>query len=278
MESFTPMKQRVILIASVVVGLVAALLTGQYLNAKDREYQARLQKLTQSYRKIPVIAAKRNLPAGTVLTRDDLGVMDVIESAVRGHVVEEKDASMLLNHRLQRSLETGAPIYWPDLEGGDPFSRGLAADIKNRQRAISISVGGAAAVSGMVKPNDHVDVLGTFSFPSPAKSSEMEMVTLTLLQDVLILATGRETAKNQVGAADHSAGGYNTVTVEVTPREAEMLVFAEQARGRLVLTLRNPADIEYEKELPRVDFSKIQEEITTLNRVRQEKLLGKPVR
>ncbi len=272
------MKQRVILIVSVVIGLLAALLTGQYLNAKDREYQSKLQQLTRSYRKIPVIAAKHNLPVGTMLTRDDLGVMDVIESAVRGHVVEEKDSAMLLNHRLQHALEPGAPIYWSDLEGGDPFSRGLAADIKNHQRAISIGVGGTAAVSGMVKPNDHVDVLGTFSFPSPTKPSEMEMVTLTLLQDVLILATGRDTAKNQVGSTDHSSGGYNSVTVEVTPREAEMLVFAEQARGRLVLTLRNPADVEYEKDLPRVDFSKIQEEIAILNRFRQEKLLGKPVR
>ena len=272
------MKQRIILIASVVIGLIAALLTGQYLIAKDREYKDKLQQLTRNYRKIPVIAAKRNLPIGTVLVSDDLGIMDVVESAVRGHVVEEKDAATLLNHRLERSLRAGDPIYWSDLEGGDPFSHGLAADIKNHQRAISISVGGTAAVSGMVKPNDHVDVLGTFSFPSPTKPNEMEMVTLTLLQDVLILATGRETAKNQVGAADHASGSYNAVTIEVTPREAEMLVFAEQARGRLVLTLRNPADIEYEKDLPRVDFSKIQEEITTLNRFRQEKLLGKPVR
>jgi len=271
------MKQRVILIASVVIGLMAAVLTGQYLSAKDRDYKEKERQLIRNNRKIPVIAAQRNLPIGTVLTRDDLGVMDVIENAVRGHVVEEKDFSMLLNHRLQRSLESKAPIYWSDIEGGDPFSRGLAGDIKSHQRAISISVGGAAAVSGMVKPNDHVDVLGTFTFPSSTKPGEMEMVTLTILQDVLILATGHDTAKSQLGAGDR-ATGYNTVTVEVTPREAEMLVFAEQARGRLVLTLRNPADIEYEKDLPRVDFSKIQEEITTLNGYRQQKLLGKPLR
>ena len=155
------------------------------------------------------------------------------------------------------------------------FRSGLTDDIKPKQRAISISVSGAAAVSGMVKPTDHVDVLGTFSFPSATKPSEMEMVTLTILQDVLILATGHDTAKSRQAVNDSAAAGYNTVTVEVTPREAEMLVFAEQARGRLVLTLRNSADMDYEKDLPRVDFSKIQEEITTLNRFRQEKLLGK---
>ncbi|MEI8241871.1 MAG: Flp pilus assembly protein CpaB [bacterium] len=272
------MKQRVILIASVVIGLIAALLTGQYLSAKDKDYQDKLQKLKRSYRTIPVIAANRALPAGTVLAYTDMASMDVVENAVRGRVVDIKDSEMLAGKKLSRSLDKGTPIYWSDLEGGDPFNRGLAHDIKNRQRAISISVGGAAAVSGMVRPSDHVDVLGTFTFPSERKAGEMEMVTLTLLQDVLILATGRETAKNQLGANDRASGGYNTVTVEVTPREAEMLVFAEQARGRLVLTLRNPADLEYEKDLPRVDFGKIQEEIATLNRFRQEKLLGKPLR
>ncbi len=274
------MKQRVILIVSVVVGLIAALLTGQYLSAKDREYQASLARITRDNRMIEVLAAKRVLPAGTVLTADDVGKMKVAESAIRGHGVEEHDWYQLRSRKLLRTLQANTPVYWSDVEGGDPIGRGLSDDIKSRQRAISISVGGSAAVSGMVKPTDHVDVLGTFTFPSTTKAGEMEMVTLTIMQDVLVLATGRETAKTQAAAIDRnaSAGGYSTVTIEVTPREAEMLVFAEQARGRLVLTLRNPADIEYEKDLPRVDFSKIQEEIKTLNEHRQQKLLGKPLR
>jgi pilus assembly protein CpaB len=272
------MKQRVILIVSVVVGLIAALLTGQYLNAKDREYRTMKAKLTRDNRTVAVIAVRRNLPAGTVLIRDDLGATDVPESIGRRNIVALQDANMVCGKKLARSLEAGTAISWLDLEGGDPLNNGLASDINNGQRAISISVGGAAAVSGMVRPNDHVDVLGTFSFPAAAKGGDVEMVTLTLLQNVLILATGRDTAKNQINAADRTAGGYSTVTIEVSPREAEMLVFAEQARGRLVLTLRHPADVTYLTDLPRVDFSKIHDSITTLNRSRQEKLMGKPSR
>ena len=55
----------------------------------------------------------------------------------------------------------------------------------------------------------------------------------------------------------------------MTPREAEMLVFAEQIKGRLTLALRNRNDTYYEKELPRVDFDKIQSEIEKLNNQRQ---------
>ena len=64
------------------------------------------------------------------------------------------------------------------------------------------------------------------------------------------------------------------VTLEVTPREAEMLVFAEQIKGRISLALRNRNDTYYEKELPQVDFAKIREEIELLNQKRQGELNG----
>ena len=101
-----------------------------------------------------------------------------------------------------------------------------------------------------------------------------ELVTCTILQNVLVLATGKDTAKS---APLHVQGGtsYSTVTLEVSPREAEMLVFAEQIRGRLSLTLRNRNDTSYEKELPQVDFAKIRDEIETLNTKRQLEIGGR---
>ena len=54
-----------------------------------------------------------------------------------------------------------------------------------------------------------------------------------------------------------------------------MLVFAEQIKGRLSLALRNPSDVHYESELPRVNFAKIEEEIESLNTYRQRTLLRK---
>jgi len=102
----------------------------------------------------------------------------------------------------------------------------------------------------------------------------MELVTLTMLQDVLVLATGRDTAKSQL-IGETRGGTYTSVTLEVTPREAEMLVFTEQIKGRLALALRNPEDVNYEKSLPRVDFQMIQGEIEELNKYRQSQLLHK---
>ncbi len=269
------MKQKFILIASVVIGLLAALITRSYLNAKDREVQARINQFNRSNRKIDVMVIKRAVPSGTVLRIEDLGAVAEIERAVRSHAVKAADSLKLIGRKTVRALEANSVIYWSDIEGGQPGSGGLAGDIKQNMRAISINVSGAASVSGMVKPNDHVDVIGTFSFPSKEIEGEMELVTMTILQDVLVLATGRETSKSVIIATRSTQTSYNMVTLEVTPREAEMLVFAEQIKGRLALALRNPEDVYYEKELPRVDFQKIQNEIETLNEFRQNKLLRK---
>ena len=155
---------------------------------------------------------------------------------------------------------------------------GLAADIRKKMRAVSVNCSGAAAVSGMVKPNDHVDVIASFSFPklgADGHTMVQEIVTSTILQNVLVLATGKETAKSAIARGDaFGAGTYSMVTLEVTPREAEMLVFAEQIKGRISLALRNRHDTYYEKELPQVDYAKIREEIETLNQKRQNELNG----
>jgi len=71
---------------------------------------------------------------------------------------------------------------------------GLAEMIKPTLRAVSIPVDAIASVSGMIKPNDHVDILGTFIFPSATVTGGVETITLTVLQDVTVLATGKALA------------------------------------------------------------------------------------
>ncbi len=269
------MKQKLILIISVVIGLLAALLTRSYLSAKDKEVLRMKADFDKKHTKVEVIVVKKDLPSGTVLTKDDIGSLPVYENTYRGHFVRAEDHLALINRKTVRPLQAKSVVFWSDIEGGEPGSLGLAGDIKQRMRAISVNVSGAASVSGMVKPNDHVDVLGTFSFPSKTVKGEMELVTLTVLQDVLVLATGKETAKSQLLADPRAGTSYSMVTLEVTPREAEMLVFAEQIKGRISLALRNPEDVYFEKTLPRVDFQMIQSEIESLNTYRQQQILRK---
>ena len=269
------MKRQIILVVSLAAGLLAAVLTRVYLLRKEAEVEARKEALLKRYGTMEVLAFKKDVPAGTVLSEAEIGARVVPKLGLNGQAVERDDYRDVLGRKTLVMRAKGEVLFWSDVEGGNPAARGLSADIKKQLRAISINVSGAASVSGMVKPNDHVDVIGTFNFPDDdGKLRRGDPVTCTILQNVLVLATGRETSKSLVQQSYGAGAGYSTVTLEVTPREAEMLAFAEQIKGRLVLTLRSRTDTFTVDELPIVDFEKIRSEIETLNRERQLKKLS----
>ena len=264
------MKRKIVLIVSLTAGLLAAVLTRFYIAAKDAEMREYKDEL---YGKLggrtQVLCFAKDVPRGTVLSEDDLGYLTVPAIGLRGQAVPKENYRDIVGRKLVFGHKKMDVLCWSDVEGGDPAVTGLSADIKRQMRAVSINCSGAASVSGMVKPNDHVDVIGTFNMSDPGKPANgvHSLVTCTILQNVLVLATGKQTAKMR---GDAAANGYATVTLEVTPREAEMLAFAEQIKGRLVLTLRNRNDTHFEKELPKVDFEKICGEIEELNNKRQQ--------
>ena len=264
------MKRKIVLIASLVAGVLAAVLTRLYILAKDAEVKELKDSINRRYGTMDVLCFNHDLPSGTTLARSDLGLKTVPAIGMRGQALTAENVTEVVGRKVLLGHRRGDVVFWADIEGGDPAAKGLSADIKKQMRAVSINCSGAASVSGMIKPNDHVDVIGTFDFD--AEIGKKNFVTCTILQNVLVLATGSQTAKANA-RANSFANGYSTVTLEVTPREAEMLAFAEQIKGRLVLTLRNRTDTSYEKELPKVDFEKIRQEIEELNLQRQQQRL-----
>jgi pilus assembly protein CpaB len=272
------MKQKLVPIVSILVGLLAFILTLQYLHAKHQEFEALKRKVYEGARQVEVVAAAKDIPAGTLITEKDLAKRRMYEKdvLVRGHIVKADEYTMLIGRRTLFKLGKHEAIFWSDIEGG-ASAGGLAGLVKPGLRAISLPVGSAEAVSSMVQPLDRVDVLGTFRFPSKANPEEMETVTLTVLQDVSILATGQTLANEMFDSATRRARktSYNTVTLEVTPREAELLVFAQQMKGRLTLSLRNPSDMSFEKDLPEIDFKHLENKLPELNLYRQRNIRHK---
>ena len=272
------MKQKIVLVISIAIGLLAAMLTRTYLASKDAEIQQLKADFMKKHKTMEVLCFAREVPSGTVLAKSDLGVKTVPASGLRGQALTEENAIEVIGRKILNGHKTGELVFWADIEGGNPIAGGLAADIRKKKRAVSVNCSGAAAVSGMVKPNDHVDVIASYATPKVAEDGHtmiQELSTRTILQNVLVLATGKETAKSAVTRSDAFGGGtYSMVTLEVSPREAELLVFYEQIKGRIYLALRNRNDTYYEKELPQIDIKKIGEEIEELNKKRQSELNG----
>jgi len=267
------MKQNILIAVAVAMGLLAAFLTKLYLSDKEKEYQELAKELRGKYRPTEAVVFKQDMPRDSLVKEDDIGYMMVSASALRPGSVRVEDRSSLVGKRTVNSVSKGKPVFWSDIEGGETtLHSGLSKEITRNMRAISINVSGSASVSGQVRPNDKVDVIGTFVLDSPDRPNEKEQVTLTVLQNVNVLATGRETSRSMSRLSAERAASYSTVTLLVTPREAETLVACEQNRGRLTLALRNPEDTNYEEELPTVDFKFIRETLSDLNKKRQENI------
>lgn len=268
------MKQKIIPVASIIIGIIAFLLTGHHLRNKYAEIEAEKARVYAGARRIAVVVAAEDIPGRTVVRREDLGRMEIFESTAPDRVITPADANLILGRKTLFEIKARKPILWSDIEGGAPGDRGLADAVKPGMRAISISVSGAASVSGMVQPNDRIDVLGTFMFPARNAPEELETVTLTVLQDVTVLAVGNRMAREALTGRSRSSG-YSTVTLEVTPREAELLVFAQQVKGRLVLSLRNPNDVTFERDLPEINFEQLETSLPDLNEYRQRNIRHK---
>ncbi len=269
------MKQKLIPIISIAVGLIAFFLTMNFMRSKEAEFRQKQQAFFEQQVQVRVLVAAHDIPSGTRLKQTDLKPQQVFKVNVGDRAVEVADGLRLLDRKVIFPIKAGSPVLWSDIEGGATVDSGLSSIVNNRMRAISLSVGGASAVSGMVNPNDKVDIIGTFSFPSKTVPGEMETVTLTILQDVSILATGTQIAKGQLSRPTRASSGYSTVTVEVTPREAELLVFAEQLQGSLTLSLRNRDDVYFETDLPEVNFEHMQENLKAYNLYRQKHIRHK---
>jgi len=269
------MKQKIILLAALLAGIAAFILSKQnFENFKT--------KFLAQFAQVRVVAGSRNIPVGTTLTMGDIGAMTVFAKNVTGRAVLPDEYTELVGKKTRVFIEKEQPILWSDVDMPYGGFGGMSGMIKLGDRAIAIPVDSTAAVSGHVKPNDHVDIIGTFTFPgatgrpgATAGNSQLsDTITLTILQDVTVLATGQIMSRRpseMEGGGDRFGSQYSSITIAVTPREAEVMVFAHQ-KGRLSLALRNREDVSVEQQLENVDFQKLEKNFNELNRVRQQRI------
>ncbi len=263
------MKQKWVLIIAILAGLSAFWLTGHYL-------QKEKNKIMAASHQIMVVVAANDLPAGSVLKNTDLAKNLVFQSAVGDRAVLPEAVREIIGKKLRYTIRRGDPLQWSDVDVLRPGEVGLAEMINPNMRAVSISVDAVSSVSGMIKPNDRVDILGTFSFPTADSAGGTETVTLTILQDVTVLATGQMLARSAAATkSGFTPTSYSTLTFEVTPREAELMIFAQSIKGRLHLTLRNPEDVSFVTDLPSINFEHLHQKLPELNLFRQRHIRHK---
>ena len=178
-----------------------------------------------------LVVAKENLAMGSVITAEDVRLIDFPEQAY------PKEAFGSIEDVIDRSVINPVLANEPVLAGRvteKGAGVGLAPLIPEGERAVAVPISQVTGVSGFINPGSEVDILLT---GAPGQGGER--ITTTILENVVVLTTGHRLQVNANGQPEN----VPVVNLLLTPEASELITLAT-SEGRLQFVLRNPMDDE----------------------------------
>lgn len=235
--------KKMVLIA--IVGLVFALLTANLMSGSNKK------PVDDSDF---VLVTKVDLQPGTFIkVNDHLVFVDMTGKKQEGQWIRKKNVNVMdFEGAVVRSkLMYGEPLDKAKVvtpkEGGF-----MSAVLYPGMRAVSVGVNVVSANAGFIFPGDKVDLLLTHEVENT--DGQKSHVTETVTEGVRVLAIDQT-----VNNLDNKAFVPKTVTLEVTPKQAEeILVSQELGKISLILRSQGGSEILTEKTFTRdSDVSKV---------------------
>ncbi|MFH1360171.1 MAG: Flp pilus assembly protein CpaB [Candidatus Omnitrophota bacterium] len=201
-------------IAAVAAGLAAVVLTNSYINSSVNQKASELTGV-----------AKQELDK----VRQEMGYLQQ----------ENRKIAQDLNDRIRYLAQQQKQ---PEAPRARPVDSPLASQTPTTKRAITVRVDTLSAVGGMVTPGDSVDIITHLDVPTdPKNTKKMELVSVTLFQNVEVLSVNGNTQKGF-----RAPGQVNTQSLDITlalnPHEASLIAFVKKHGGKLQLLMRSPLD------------------------------------
>ena len=188
-----------------------------------------------------------DLSPGSILKPEHLGRKPLGESAVTEEMVlaGPEGQALLVGSVARQTLVSGAPI--PRSAVVQPGDRGfLAAVLPQGKRAISIPITEVGGISGLITPGDRVDLILTYSLAGDSIDALRDVrASETVMSNIRVLALDQRLGQPATGPDGKPLGEATpiarTATLQVTPREAEMVTLATSL-GDLSLILNSVHD------------------------------------
>lgn len=226
-------------IFAVLFGLLGAYAVKQHLQREQPE-----QAEAEPAAKLSVPLASAELVAGRTLTAGDVMLKKMTHAEIKKQGIPANfmmNSRQLIGRTLREPVAKGRAFATTDFypEGTGPS---VASRLKPGHRAVTIAMEDDMAAAGLVTPGSAVDVI--FRTTSNQKK-QLPETTVTLLENVEVLAIGQETFQGARPAGGQGRGGAasTTVSLAVTPRQASALKTTE-GHGSLSLALRGPDDLD----------------------------------
>lgn len=231
-----------ILIAALVLGVVAAVFAARYIEGARARVEAQDQP-------VQVLVAQQDLPAG--MTGEELADDELLklETVPRRYVPDDAISSMaaITGKVLTVPLSKGEQVS--ESRFSLPSAAGLSFAVPEDFVAIALPNTADRGVAGLIRPGDSVVVYATFE---PGTGFE-EAVTKLVLRKARVLAVGGSTTSisSSTNQQKDTGGGTlsepqaaapgdkdvpGTITLALSPADAEKLVFAQEM-GKVWLAL-----------------------------------------
>ncbi len=254
-------KQKIFLIIGVVLAIMAVFMAKTYIDEQRQQAEAKANKKIASMQaSIPknearVLIASRDIAKGAIIDDSVLEISSVPEKYLQPKAMSSVDR--IVGMVALAPITKGEQITLSKLTQ-QRHQGGLSEGTPVGKRAITISVDNIAALAGMIKPGDYVDIISLVPVPvqTPDGKQVTQVAVMPLFQNVLVLAVGQDTS---VITKSASGGRYQDtekkevvsplITLALNPQEANLLAFVQE-QGKIRLTLRSPADSKVEPIQP----------------------------
>jgi pilus assembly protein CpaB len=213
---------------AVALGIVAVFLSNKMLHDHINEIDRQARAANKS---ISVVVPKQDLPRGAQIQPSMFATRPIPAKFVHASYIDPQHFGQFVGQRLGAPLKKGEALLQIHLESNTAV---FSSTLQNGNRALTTEVDEVNSISGLLRPNDHIDLMAT-AHGTKGNSAE---TTFPLLSNVEVLATGQLTRKAE---GTNQARMYTTITLSVSPEDAERIVIAKSS-GRLTAVLRNPDD------------------------------------
>jgi len=176
---------------------------------------------------VEVLVASKDIQVGAKLDESDIRLLSFPKTNIPPGAFTSK--SQVVNRGVVLPIGVGEFIL-PSKLAAERAGAGLPSLIPQGMRAVSVRVNDVVSVAGFVQPGTRVDVLST-------GSSGAERQTMTVLENVAVIAVGKSLDRSTAGESQNAP----VITLLVSPDDAQKLALVSQ-EGRIQLALRNPLD------------------------------------
>ena len=214
-------KKRIWIITAVLALITTALV---YLYLGQVEAASQENKIEMS----EVVVAISEIPAHVKVTEEMLEIKEIPSEAV--HADTYTDIADVVGGTTTTELIAGEQVL-TDRIVSDVGDSELSYRIPENMRAITVPSSEVNGVGGYIVSGDKLDILVSYV------PSEGVQVVYTQLQNIEVLETGA----NIAATAETEAGVPTSLTLLVTPAQAEVIAYANLS-GSFHFTLRNPVD------------------------------------